>query len=105
MEFGRIRGNSGNFEKMSGELSGTQWNAVGLCMALNMNSVGFYGGLGGNAGNLRKNLGFGVVSGDLGPPKAFAHIAKFRAGKKNNKQENTQIKFSRDCPGTVPAFS
>ena len=43
MEFGRIRENSGNF----GE---TQWNSVGFCMALSMNSVRIPGGFRGNAG-------------------------------------------------------
>ena len=46
MEFGRTRGNSGNFGK-------TQGNSVefnGFCMALSMNSVGIPGGFWGNAG-------------------------------------------------------
>ena len=42
-------------------------------MALSMNSVGIPGGFRGNAG-FRENLGFGVVSGDLGGQKAFAQI-------------------------------
>ena len=44
-------------------------------MALSMNSVGIPGGFRGNAG-FRENLGFGVVSGDLGGQKAFAQIAR-----------------------------
>ena len=48
---------------------------MGFCMALSMNSVGIPGGFrGGNAG-FRENLGFGVVSGDLGGQKASAQIA------------------------------
>ena len=47
---------------------------MGFCMALSMNSVGIPGGFRGNAG-FRENLGFGVVSGDLGGQKAFAQIA------------------------------
>ena len=39
-----------------------------------MNSVGIPGGFRGNAG-FSENLGFGLVSGDLGPQKAFAQIA------------------------------
>ena len=48
---------------------------MGFCMALSMNSVGIPGGFRGNAG-FRENLGFGVVSGDLGGQKAFAQIAR-----------------------------
>ena len=59
MEFGQIRGNSGNFGK-------TQWNSVGFCMALSMNSVGIPGEFRGNAG---------FSGGDLGSQKAFAQIA------------------------------
>ena len=42
-------------------------------VAFNMNSVGIPGGFRGEAGFSGK-LGFGVVSGDLGPRKAFAQI-------------------------------
>ena len=47
---------------------------MGFCMALSMNSVGIPGGFRGKAG-FWENLGFGVVSGDLGGRKAFAQIA------------------------------
>ena len=47
---------------------------MGFCMALSMNSVGIPGGFRGNAG-FRENLGFGVVSGDLGGQKAFAETS------------------------------
>ena len=56
MEFGRIRGNSGNF----GKIQGIQWNSVGFCKALSMNSVGIPGGFSGNAGFSGK---FGVWGG------------------------------------------
>ena len=76
--FGGIWANSGKFGKfheISKKIRGIQWNSVGFCMALSMNSVGIPGGFRGNAG-FRENLGFGVVSGDLGGQKAFAQIAK-----------------------------
>ena len=60
MEFGRIRG-------ISRKLRGTQWNSVGFCMALCMNSVGIRA-----TPDFRENLRFRVVSGDLGGQKAFA---------------------------------
>ena len=44
----------------------------GVCMALNMNSVGIPEGFRARPG-FRENLGFGVVSGDLGPQKNFAN--------------------------------
>ena len=72
MEFGQIWGNSGNFGKIR---RGTQWNSVGFCMALSMNSVGIPGGFRGNARFSGKNSVFGVVSGDLEGRKAFAQIA------------------------------
>ena len=62
--------NSGNF----GKKVGSQWNSVGFCMALNMNSVELLGDFGATPG-FREYLGFGVVSGDLGLQKAFAQIA------------------------------
>ena len=55
MEFGRIRG-----REISGKFRGTQWNSVGLCMALSMNSVGIPGGFRCNAGSSGK---FGVWGG------------------------------------------
>ena len=50
-------------------------------MALDMNSVGIPGGCLGNPG-FREIWVFGVVSGDLGPQKAFAQIAtlKYKEG-------------------------
>ena len=56
MEFGRIRGNSGNFGKTQGN---SQWNSVGVCMALSMNSVGIPGGFRGNARFSGKIWGLG----------------------------------------------
>ena len=59
-------GELGEIREISEKFRGTQWNSVGFCMALSMNSVGIPGGFrGGNAG-FRENLGFGVVSGDSG---------------------------------------
>ena len=71
MEFGRNQGNSRNF----GQIQGIQWNSVGFCMALSMNSVGIPGGDFGATPGFQENLEFGAVSGDLGPQKAFAQIA------------------------------
>ena len=76
-EISGIRRNLGEFgeiHEISEKFRGTQWNSVGFCMALSMNSVGIPGGFRGNAG-FRENLEFGVVSGDLGGQKAFAQIA------------------------------
>ena len=49
---------------------GTQWNSVGFCMALNVNSVGIPGGFRGNAGFSGK---FGVWGGfrRFGASKGF----------------------------------
>ena len=65
MEFGRNPGNSINFEKFR-----NQWNSVGFCMALSMNSVGIPGGFRGNAGFSGK---FGVWGcfGRFGASKGF----------------------------------
>ena len=64
--------------EISGKFRGNQWNSVGFCMALNMNSVGIPGGFRATPG-FQENLGFGVVSGDLGPQKALAQMASQRA--------------------------
>ena len=67
-EISGIRWNLGDFgeiREISGKLRGTQWNSVGFCMALNMNSVEFLGDFGARPG-FRENSGFGVVSGDWG---------------------------------------
>ena len=69
MEFGRFPGKSGKFREIHG-------NSVGFRMALSMNSVGIPGGFRGNAGFLGKDLGFGVVSGDLGGQKVFCAKSK-----------------------------
>ena len=52
MEFGRIR----KILEISAKFGGIQWNSVGFCMALSMNSVGIPGGFRGNA----------VISGKVG---------------------------------------
>ena len=64
MEFGRI----GEIREI---FSGTQWNSVGLYMALNMNSVGILGDFGAAPGFSRKS-GIGAVRSNLGSRKAFA---------------------------------
>ena len=46
-EIRKFQGNSGKFR-------GIQWNSVGFCMALSMNSVGIPGGFRANAGFPRK---------------------------------------------------
>ena len=51
--------------EIAGKLWGSQWNSVGFCMVLNMNSVGIPGGFRGNAG-FSGNL-FRVI----GAPKGF----------------------------------
>ena len=56
----------------SGKFRGIQWNSVELCMALSIDSVGDFGA----TPDFRENLGFGVVSGDLGGQKAFAQITR-----------------------------
>ena len=66
MKLGRIR----KIRETLGKFSGSQWNSVGFCMALSMNSVGIPGGFRGNAG-FSGNLGFGVVSGRFGGSKGF----------------------------------
>ena len=71
-----IRWNLGEIREIreiSGKFRGIQWNSVGLCMALSMNSVGIPG-FRANAA-FQENREFGAVSGDLGPQKAFAQIA------------------------------
>ena len=62
-EISGIRWNLGEFGEtrdISGKLRGTQWNSVGFCMALSMNSVGFPGGFRGSSGFSGK---FGVWGG------------------------------------------
>ena len=59
LNFGEIGENSRKFRK----LRGTQWNSVGFCMELSMNSVGTAGKYRGNARFSRKIWDFGVVSG------------------------------------------
>ena len=67
MESGRNGENSVEFQENSGELSGIQWGFVWI-------QCEFLGDFGARLG-FRENLWFGMVSGDLGPPKAFAQIA------------------------------
>ena len=62
-EISGIRWNLAEFweiREISGKLRGTQWNSVGFCMTLSMNSVGMPGGFRGNAGFSGK---FGVWGG------------------------------------------
>ena len=71
MGFGRIRENSGNFGK-------TQWNSLGFCMALSMNSVGIPGRFWGNAAFSGK-FGFWGGFGRFGGSKGFcanSHVLK-----------------------------
>ena len=61
-EFGEIR-------EISGKFRAIQWNSVGFCMALSMNSVGIPGGFRGNAGSsgkFRVSGGFGWFGGSKG---------------------------------------
>ena len=72
-EISGIRWNLGEFgeiREISGKFRGTQWNSVGFCMALSMNSVGIPGGFRGDAGFLGK---FGVWGGfgRFGASKGF----------------------------------
>ena len=45
--FGGIWATSGKIQEISRKFRGTQWNSVGLCMALSMNSVAIPGGISG----------------------------------------------------------
>ena len=44
-----VHDNSGEIREISGKFRGTQWNSVGFCVALNLNSVRIPGGFRGNA--------------------------------------------------------
>ena len=59
-----------DIRRNSGKLRGTQWNSVGFCMALQMNSVGIPGRFRGNAGFSGKIWGLGWFRPILGPQKA-----------------------------------
>ena len=93
---GGIWAKSGKFRGISGKFRGIQ-NLMGFCMTLNMNSVGIFGATPG----LRGNLGFGVVSGDLGPQKAFVQIAS--AGFKGSKTAS-DVMISGVFPDTFSFF-
>ena len=72
--FGGIWANSGKFGKFrenSGELSWTQWNSVWRLVWVQWEFLGDFGAM----PDSRENLGFGVVSGDLGGQKAFVQTA------------------------------
>ena len=61
-EISGIRWNLGEFAEIReilGKLRGTQWDSVGFCMALSMNSVGIPGGFRGNARVFGKIWGLG----------------------------------------------
>ena len=70
--FGGIWANSGKFRD---KVRGTQWNAMGFCMALSMNSVGIPGGFRGNAGFSGIFVVWGGFGWFGGGQKAFAQIA------------------------------
>ena len=72
--FGGIWANLGKFGKFrenSVELSGIQWGFVWRLVWIQWEFLGDFGA----TPDFRENLGFGVVSGDLGGQKAFAQIA------------------------------
>ena len=50
MEISGIRWNLDEIREISGKFRGIQWNSVGFCMALSMNSRGIPGGFRGNTG-------------------------------------------------------
>ena len=79
MEFGA---NSGKFPGNFGKIQGS---SVGFCMALSMKFSGNSWGISGHTLDFRENLGFGVVSDDLGGQKAFAQIAKTKHHSKSPK--------------------
>ena len=71
-EISGIRGNLGDFgeiREISGKFRGTQWNSVGFCMALSMNSVRI-------PGKFRDNAGF---SGKFGHWGGFGWLKGFCA--------------------------
>ena len=68
-EFGEIR-------EISGKFRGIQWGFVWRLVRIQWEFLGDFGA----TPDLRGNLGFGVVSGDLGGQKAFC--AKFNPGLK-----------------------
>ena len=71
VEFWRFRGNSRKFRENSGEFSGIQWGFVWCLIWIQWEFLGDFGATPG----FWKTWVFGVVSGDLGPQKAFAQIA------------------------------
>ena len=96
VEFGKIR-------EISGKLQGTQWNSVGFCMAVSMNSVEIPGGFRGNAG-FSGNFGVWGGFGRFGGQKAFA-----QRGRKNVKRcpptgTGTKIEFPRFVASSQTRF-
>ena len=73
-------GEIGEIQEISGKFRGTQWNSVGFCMALNMNSVGIPGGFRGNAG-FSRNFGVWGGFGRFGDSKGFCANSQFGARK------------------------
>ena len=65
-----ISGKFGKFRENSGEFSGIQWGFVWRLVWIQWEFLGDFGA----APDFQENLGFGVVSGDLGGQKAFAQI-------------------------------
>ena len=109
-EISGIRWNLGEFgeiREISGKLRGIQWNSVGFCMALNMNSVGIPGDFGARPG-FRENSGFGVVSGDLGPQKAFAQMTNLDAeilqNRENRQQDRMGGRAENHCENILKTF-
>ena len=66
-----ISGKFGKFRENSGEFSGIQWGFVWRLVWIQWEFLGDFGAM----PDFQENLGFGVVSGDLGGQKAFAQIA------------------------------
>ena len=72
-EISGIRWYFGDFREIreiSGKIGGMQWNSVGFCMTLTMNSVGIPGGFRGNAG-FSRNLGVWGGFGRFRASKGF----------------------------------
>ena len=72
--FTEISGDLRGFGRVQGSL-GNQGNSVRFCVALNRNSVGIPGGIGGNAGVFGEDLGLGWFGAILGSREAFAPFA------------------------------
>ena len=93
-EFGKIR-------EISGKFRWTQWNSVGFCMALSMNSVGIPGGFRGNAGFSRKLGvwgGFGWFGGSKGFCANSPHAPHPASPPRNPSPLDFQIRGTRAPP-------